>query len=584
MTEYNEVDVQPLRFGVIPLRFGAAAPEPILEARAFFYPSILRAVFKKEAKAVQEESWLTLAISLSELELDEHSAYRKCLRKAKSWDGQLDVLVVDIIPPLETLIPGRAELHLASALNILAAEEQGLRFVVFVDEMPPEREAFLKQLLGLVAEGRLTIIDRLGRCLPSSTALPQDFILLRKRASQDPLQRLELKLVRRLGHFQRPFEEGSLYCVRYFYDGSFCTKEISSLLKSHIASRTETHPPVLLYDYTVSKWIEPPVLDAARTLGTVAYNIRDVLRGVGFHDQITDCTVLVILPLVDTGKTAIKLLETWINQFGTPAPEFISVLSTEYYATEKKVSVLPNEQHGSLEIPYLMGVSRGLTPTERCDMCKLGIPRSSFQDDDLEMLTAFQFWTMVDEADWKEEDHVPQNRASMGLVPNFAKMFEENGGWLAQKACNRLVSFSEEQFPARPFVLLCPDEAGARVISNYLQVLHEGLTVVRLPEEALNPFRKGGADLEKVATSWRKERPKWYQQILEAAPTAAFVLVEEFCVSGGTRDALSLLLSTLGKTAQCHLAIVDFKEAERENSALETLSLYSFDEVAQINR
>ena len=155
-------------------------------------------------------------------------------------------------------------------------------------------------------------------------------------------------------------------------------------------------------------------------------------------------------------------------------------------------------------------------------------------------------------------------------------MFKENGAWLAQKVSRRLLSIEDRSFPARPFVLLCPNEDGARVLSTYLQALHEGYSVIRVPEEDLKEFRDS-KNFDHLLNALETRRPSWYVQLTEASHTAAMVIVEEFCVSGGTRSAFLRLLTAIGRTAWAHVAIVDFCPSVSKESKAKSVSLYEFD-------
>jgi len=571
-------------FGVIPFRFGAAAPEPISDKDLDFYYQVLSALYSEKIQFLNSNEVYSLAINLGDLYKNESITYQKIISRVQGWRSKPDILAVDIIPPMETLIPGRAELHIATALQFLGEQQNSLHFVVFVEEILAEKDAFNLLLASLVEQGRLILVDSNGVTagrIEKDHRLPADYPALRHQICQDPLGLLELKMMRRRGHFTRPREEGGKHCFRFFYDGSECIREISHLIEASVKNRGGDKKPFLVYDCTESKWLEDAIITVAGRLQIVLINVGVLFDRPNLIPDEQRENGILFLPLVDTGATLEKILLKWREKISDSLPKIITVLTTRASDERKRIR-RGHCADCTYELEYFLKVERGLEKTENCVLCELNVPNTSYDTESFELITSYDFWSMADEVGWKDEDYVPDTRDPLVTCPDFPKMVKENGAWLASKIKYQLLSIIGKEFPANPVLLICPDEDGARILSAYIQVLHEGLTVVRVPEDDFKVCRDPSSNLNEVLKKWELARPHWYVQITEASSVAGIAIVEEFCVSGGTRKAFLRLLAALDRKALAHLAIVDFNPPASKESGIPCFSLYAFDAISKI--
>jgi hypothetical protein len=571
-------------FGILPFRFGAAASEDLTDDQISFYQWIVNCVTHNDAKLSDTADKITLSVSLQEIQEKESITFDKTYNFIQKWIDDVNIVVIDIIKLNNTIVPGRSEVHLSSAIVSLLSEQEAsgrdVLFIILRTELPPEREASRLALKLAIQSGKIVYISDDGQVLSNLKKEisfdPQEYSLRRKNIRGNPLDLLQLKMIRRLGHFKRVFG-GSSYCVRYFYDGSMCDTEIAQLILEYVDNNyNETEKPILFFHCTVSQWLMEAVTAAAIKLNTLAFEVEEFLND--FTDNLFELLTvppIIIFPLIDTGKTVESIFKKWKKIIGHFDSKLITILTTRSDNEQDRTRNIEVEGH-SLNIQYFLNVKRHLlTVKDTCFFCELDIPYSSHKHEDYAMLTSWDIWEMIEEVGWKPEDNIPFYRAGLPEVPKFPEMLNEHGAWLAYKALCRL-TFSIEGFPAQPFAIICPEERGTGLITNYLKVIHDGVTVISIHREAIDYFVDTTKDLQEFKSEIETQKPYWYRQLLSIPPSQPVILLEEFCVSGRTRSALLRLLELFRKKVICHFSLIDFSSLSNSELSDKFFSLYHF--------
>jgi hypothetical protein len=210
-------------------------------------------------------------------------------------------------------------------------------------------------------------------------------------------------------------------------------------------------------------------------------------------------------------------------------------------------------------------------------MCQLALPVSEFGREQFQMISAFQFWEMVDRAGWISEDPVPPTRVTLGYVPDFAKMFQDNGAWIADKTLGRLTNELALKYETQPVIFLAPDEPGARAFAEYMALLHDTATVVYLPADQLNTFRHEPNETDTIYAGWEKAKPAWFNQLTETSTKTPIVFVEEFTKTGNTSRAAMNLVRACRRQVNAHALICDFAPSlPRRPDTPVRVSMYEF--------
>jgi hypothetical protein len=273
---------------------------------------------------------------------------------------------------------------------------------------------------------------------------------------------------------------------------------------------------------------------------------------------------------MDTGKTIELILRKWHRYDKLPLPKILSILSSRGNKTQMGKREL-NVDGKIYVVKYLWKVDRKMSLSEQCQMCKLDIPESNKAHDNYAMLTTYDMWEMADEAAWIPEKNVPAQRSGLEIVPDFHRMIHKNGAWLAHKIRNR-IEYSIKDFPAKPILIICPDEKGANALADHLNVI-QGFTVVRIPKKVIDVCIKERVEETLLKSRW--DNDPWSVQLNSVSKNQLAIILEEFCVSGSTKNALSRLSQFYGVDVLCHFALCNFNPAERELPP-PTYALYEF--------
>lgn len=563
------------RVGLVTFSFGSAAPELLTQKRIDFYLWVAKAIANDDCEKILSCDSFTVPVGAVDISRDPYCAYGKLLMYSRNWIEKVDVVIVDIT---HSTIPGTCAMAIASAIETLCNGNQFPKqavFVVLQSDLPPAGESFRNQLQSLVDLGRVVIISDDGAFLARKGVVhglnDDDYRMELTVSRDDPLHLLDIKMIRRLGHFEREWDR----CSRYFYDGSNCHEELAQLIRIHVGELYKNgEHPFIMYHCTVSRWLKESLLSVCIERDLRSVDVEKLLRGDEVLDPDTNVAPLLVVPLMDTGETVRNILKRWKEFKGLRKPHILTILTTKSDNENDRVRMLTvNSEH--YKVPYFLEVEQTFYKRMvSCPMCELCIPYSDYKQENYAMLSTYDFLEMVDEAGLKDEDFVPRTRDSAGSVPNYPKIFHKNGAWLAEKICG-LLEFTLSMKVSSAFVLVCSKETGAHVLTEYLRVT-KGVSVIQVPKETVDDFREGAAALAGKDEVWTKERPSWYVQIKDINPRQPVVVMEEFSWSGNTRSALFDLVNHFGKSALCHFAIADYNPSGTADSGFASYALYGF--------
>lgn len=557
-----------LTHGIISLRYGSAAPRNLSDREQEFYGWLSATLVGTSSvlNSEQQNEAPTLALTHSELFANPGLAYGKLHDLVAGWIGDVDVIVLDLTYHQNSR-PSRIdrEVTIAAWAAVTAkATKPSKTFVILLGAVPDGQSEFGKVLTSIVASTVHVIALEDG--LPAASLSPEQHLQLRRRHKAiglEPIERFRQKLVAKRGHF---LADDGRRCLQIIFDATDAEAELAALFEDELQS-LDAKSTIVLFHSISSTWMDPAILASTAKLGVSAIKYVDHQSLVSLP---SDCaTILLVLPLVDSGVTVCRIVQEIRKQVSKVDCRVVAVLSTEgnqsnFGATKKTL------QDGlELEIKYFLRVAavRESSPCRQCKLHRQHQPR----DFELDEIETFHFWDMA--KNWRDEpdQERPENRANAGYLPNFSSVIEGNGAWLAQKF-SRLMRKTLSFDPlVTPVVVVCPDEDGATLLAHYVGVL-KGFTVVPIPRTDLK-------DLTEMACSDRAllMGKSWAKRIVAATPTAKFVLLEEFMISGSTRRQLIAALNLLGKSADAHLAIVDFglRFSRSADNGVVSLSLYA---------
>jgi hypothetical protein len=566
---------------VLPFRLGRAAAEPLNASEVAFYSSLAASIAGEPCTLVKGDSRITIPVESKVVNSNPGDMYGRFVNAAEKIPPSADILIVDLTSPNDADIRGGFEVHVGRAIENVLQEHPGTadnphvsQLILLLSELPPEGDALRHLLEPFFVNQRSVLIADSGVYLPEGAAF-SNFDQTRYRVELarmrgEPLELLKLKMIRRLGHFERKKGQKRQQCVRHFFDGRFCAAEIRQLIARRISkSYSKPETPYVLYHSTISSWLEGPVLRAAAELNLVCRPVDDVINETRCAKELVRrSNIFLIVPLVDSGQTLINIVAQLRKKVSIERLEVFSILSTsgakEFSGTRKL-----GRGKSSFDVAYAYRVTQDRYAPAKCPMCTLDIPHSPIGQEPFAMLTSYDFWDMVRAHPLISEKNVPRNRPGLENVPDFAKILDSNGPWLASKVTDLLHMASNE--PVSDSVIVCPDEEGSQILVRYLDIV-TGATVIHIPREIIDLFYDG-FDFAALEKQWQNTQPAWFVA-LSTLSAQEVVVIDEFSRSRGTFDALRRLLFEFHTSIRCFVSMADFHSKDSEPIGIPHYSLY----------
>lgn len=567
--------------------FGAHSSEPISQELQEFYRWIAYSLTGEDCTLIASDQTLSVP-SVAKIGGEGHEEINNQLHDyfENHWNTPIDIAVFDIArsAPTDTIRP-EWEMGIAIALAklitaSLSRGEQPL-CIILKRARPPKTDIIWNLLLAFFESRNALIIDEVGLVRGHQQFVDMidsdEYKTQLLRARNTPIDLLELKLIRRLGHIRVINREKQVYCARHFFDGSECKDEIAQLIRDYIAEHYEDqNKPIILYTDPQSHWLRDAVLTLQDCSLTNPMGVDEFLRDNQDCKNEIQAAPLLIMPVIDTARTLASILREWVKA-ALPKPKILSVICT-HGDDERSGSWRPTFDDEEYEVFYLLRRKRKRY-TSQCPLCRLEIPHqaSGFFDQYL-TLTSYDFWDMVGSFPCSPEDHseTPSHRPTpLKAYPPIRDIVHHNGPWLAKKAVNLLDNRLERcRLKGIPIIYL--QERGARPLPLYLRELL-GATLIEIPNWVRNEISADYNNVEKVAARLRQEKPVCSQQLDSVNPDQPVLVLEEFSMSGRTRNAIIKLLEYLGRTVLAHMCILSFEPPQNRLEMGNSFCLYEFE-------
>ncbi|MGA8430387.1 MAG: hypothetical protein WB729_11245 [Candidatus Sulfotelmatobacter sp.] len=555
------------RVALLPVHLGLASSALTTDKVAHFYLWLAELIEGDRCRFAKEETRIALALDNSAIEINSPQILNRFVEHVKKRSKSANLIIADLATSQSGLLRGGILIHLAHAIQMVLDQPSKVRFVVILPELPPREELFRIMLDRFILRKRVVLVGANGDAVgqtPSfdSTKYSAHFA----RLADDPATRFKTKLIRRLGHFKMKVDGEHRACRRYFYDASYCIKELAELCAKQIDSLYgKGGQPLILCEQPVSGWLRDALLVLANERDVPLVNTQEFLSAPTKYAN--GGIPLLVVPAVYSGQSLVRLLKELRERDENVRLNILAVLSED---GDKDKTRKINAGGRTWVISYFAKVNQHEYAIGECQMCKLGLPETEpLQGDRTAMLTTYDMWNMVWEAGWKDEEDVPRYRKSLGKVPRLPELIEQNGTWLASKF--RQVIRMSDNILTSDLVVLCPDEKGSRVFTEFLHAVF-GVTVIRIPREILNLFRTHKLNTRKL-DAIASLQPDWQIRI-STIHSGRLVLMDEFNASGGTRQRLKDFARHFGQEVYCYFSIVDWNPKASRISEVETYALY----------
>jgi hypothetical protein len=548
--------------GVLSFAPGEAASSP-LDTRIAFYEKVGSLITGTEVRVAGAPTSIPLPTTSIK---DDDWVYTVTKRHLQLLGGVSDFLVIDLAnPPRDDLPHFNILRSMADALSEAWWKLGGGLVSILLPKSLSPKDSVLGVLYSRLNAKELVLIDSEGRTygfLPGGQVRLSRYAEELRVARKDPVALIQQRMIRRIGYFKR--DSADIRATKYFFDCGSCIKDILDALDGEIDFSSSEQ---LLVHAPVSRWMQ----ELAESI-SIKYNVQALDLGLlvegekqGPQPEIKSSPI-VLLPLVDTGET-IHGLSEFIKRCNPYAqPRYVSVLSTGRTRVpaglgrqgspagrlKAVTTVYGDTGH---DVHYLLTVQQSYYSDANLPLALSeheGSSRSLL--DESARLTSFAFWSMVDEAGWRDELNVPKPRGfSMGNVPNFPKVLQLNGPLLAHKF-RRVMEESPGGIPTDP-IFICPMEDGASQIVSYLFAMY-GFSFVRIPRDEFEVDLTGSNVADVLGTH------DWWQQLVTAAGAGArAILVDEFRVRGGSLKNLGVICELVGLPVERSLVLADFAAA-----------------------
>lgn len=420
------------------------------------------------------------------------------------------------------------------------------------------------QMVRLVTCDGKTLGRYFSENVPVAARLEQEIGRWTVEARMSPMEELEGKLVRRVGQYK--LDESS-NIIRHLYDGGRAFGAIYELAVQHLRSFSTHDTGRICYDVRHSHWFRGPVEAALRDTGLLERSFpldgevnSDELRNVGH----------LLLPIVRTGSSLAKLVEPAVEA-GKGLPRIWALLSTkgspEKQGGRPTELVLRSGASVNASVEFSLKVEAGDQAEDLNFWQKAPIePIGSFDEPFSEGLSSDSMWGMILEAGLVDETPVPLHRASIGYTPNFGRIAERNGPFIASKVEGLL----EGKFGGRlpPSIgFLCPREQHAESVAKSLRELagYDTIFVGRsLIQKYVDPADPGhdkamaNSDFDEI----KGKLEIWKNLVHSVSPQERpqIILLDEFNLSFRTFDGLRKLASDFDLPVKCAVSLVSYLE------------------------
>lgn len=379
---------------------------------------------------------------------------------------------------------------------------------------------------------------------------------------ESPLQRLKNKTVRRLGHFTtRGYGEKARGCRKYSYFTLNVEKELLRLIEDWWTERKITSEAIV-FDSPNNQYLRDSINAFATKYSLLCERYEDVLVNGGIQASIRAKNKATVV--VDVVESGVRVKEIFHK---------LQVLGIE--CCREVVCVI---NKGGKNVTELEDVNiTGFLRRERevydaeCEQCKCGLPFTSEVDEAYIKLRDYEILHMIELSGWEEEpiNEVPVCGERYLSVPNFIKMLEQHGDWIAYKYSLLINSLNKPY----DWFFLHPDQAAAGMLSSLIQnYLPTKKTVVKIPKVIIDAQIKSDVIEGAIETGTNEE---WELQLQSLRGSGALIM-DIYNASGSTKLAMGRVLERYDITPFAYFSFIDFDPNGSKGGPYEVKSLYDW--------
>ncbi|OLF09877.1 hypothetical protein [Actinophytocola xanthii] len=358
-------------------------------------------------------------------------------------------------------------------------------------------------------------------------------------------QEFDDKIIRKMGHFEINDE----YCSRYFFDGSRTVQELSHLLVDRITHLVGSRPSLarteLIVPETVDPWMEDAVAVASGKL-----RMRQTKWPSGGDRAAPDpdehTQYLVMLDFVNTGSTYRRIIKEALGSGYNLHRYAVAAFMARDFQTED-------------DLPELSPIKRvrvDRVPRRDCVQCKIGLPFTNKDREELLRLRSYDAWEVLSHVPWIEETYGPPEHLRQKSNPDFVRLFEEFGDYLAYK----LEMVLRHLVPGSAVAVACPEEPGILAVVKRMQPWADNrIVAVRVPRSVLEKAdRSTSAEIRQLA-----EGHEWSRQLAHLAErNVNVVVVDEQNGSNRTARQMIKVLESFHLRPKAYLPVFNFVPSE----------------------
>jgi hypothetical protein len=585
---------------VVPIlvTLGTATGDDIPPGRLRFYERVAGRMFP--GRTVTVETVPAVALTIYEL---NHSPWRMLgkVRALTPPAGEHDdqLIVVDFTASSPRYIRPVLLALAGEALGELLAED-GRRSALLINFSLDGARVPVGEALEVAASGRgpagwIEIrdpagtgvrLDIRGKTVGQLAADPE-FAEQLRHLDEPALGRDVTKVIRRVGHFA--YGSTGDRCAPYYFDASLAVDDIvqswSERLRAELA---DVSMAAIAVHQTGSPWLLTVARRVAQTLDVEFVDLSpsgtEVSPGVGIRP------VILLLDMVNSGETLQRLIREQVKRGVRLGKNVFAVISdVGRTASSEMVRQITAGAEAFTVHSIFVRDFRSLRRDD-CGACKFHLPCDKPADDELPGFTSFQMWQLMLSFAWVSEPYGSWEQASDSIrpfssTPNFPRMLQEHGDWIAWKLNQRLASTGLPAPMVDEIIYVSPDEPAMRQLAQWLKAQREGRPgVVHIPRPVLSQVSRGvSVDDLKMPRSDARGHGEWRVKLASLNDRQRFnvVVVDEFNASDTTAIAMVTLLATFRIKPLAYIPILNRKPSRHiEVSGLAPVPVYPLYEIS----
>jgi len=423
---------------------------------------------------------------------------------------------------------------------------------------------------------------------------------------------LNLKLIRKVGHFKKEKEGKHISCQKYFYDGSNCVDEISSLLEEQVVSKLDTNKSFSVFYYApYSQWamncflqINENLKRFKKYIGIIDLNtIFEKIKNFNAEQKETFISkilkknnaqqILLFIDVVASGTTLRNIYNTINKETNKSILPFCIIDCSSKHPVEKikGISFVLNGTSENIELNYLLQRKQEYYTQTSCPMCKqdLDISIKTFGDQIIEpKLSSFEMWSMVKEGGvGLKKEIIPIKSETSRFpydIPNTLEIVKNNGAYLALKF-QKVLNYLSSPFPSKGFIIypdetksndfhhnLTKNDVPASLFVSSLKLIYQ-YNILSIPRDLIEEIKKD----ESVVDSIETEHEYFYRQLLDIR-TAPVIIIDEFPRTYRTYKAMRKVLEKVDKTPLAYITIFNYSpdRIKEELKDIQHANFYEF--------